>query len=295
MSGGRYPEQLLGYEKDDNNRSLWLWDDLPEMEMEVGYKVSRLLHYEKSAFQEISVAQTRAFGKMLVLDGVPQITEKDGFIYNEMITHIPLLTHPGARKIAMIGGGTCGPAKEACRYAAVEQIDVIEIDPRVTAVCELYLGAESATADLRVRLFHEDGAKWLKKTELKQQYDVLLIDRSDPYGPSAALYTNSFYNSVYESLSAKGVAAFQSGSPFFDAKGLAATVAALKKRFPFVCVYITAIPSFPGGIWSFTVASKSADPKQADLSNMPQPLRYLNAETFHAAFQLPHYMKNFLE
>ncbi|MCQ6562463.1 polyamine aminopropyltransferase [Paenibacillus mendelii] len=284
--------QLIGYEKEGSE--LWLWDDLPELHMEAGYRIDRLLHYERSPYQEISVAETAAFGRMLVLDGVPQVTEKDGYIYNEMITHLAMVTHPHPRHVAMIGGGDCGPAREAAKYTEVERIDVVEIDARVSEVCRLWLNRDpSERADSLTHLHHADGAKWIRKPPVP--IDVLLIDRSDPYGPSAALYTKAFYKSVYDSLSADGITVFQSGSPFFDMKGLRITTQRLRSLFPVVRTYWTAIPSFPGGMWSFTLASKGTDPLLGCMDRLPTDTRYVNKAIIPAAFELPNFIQSALD
>lgn len=275
---------LTGYEKED--AELWLWDDLPELHMEVGYQINRLLHFERSKYQEISVAETAAFGRMLVLDGVPQITEKDGYIYNEMISHIGLLTHPAPQHVAMIGGGDCGPSREAAKYPGIKQIDVVEIDPRVTTVSRMWFNPNQAVEDdPRITISHEDGALWIQKQ--RERVDVLLVDRSDPYGPAAVLYSRAFYKHIYTSLSYDGVAVFQSGSPFFDMKGLKRTRERLRALFPIVRTYLTTIPSFPGGIWSFTVASKRHDPLTASFDKLPLGTRHINAAIAKASFELP--------
>lgn len=280
---------LTGYEKDESE--LWLWDDLPELNMEVGYRISRLLHYERSDYQEISIAETAAFGRMLVLDGVPQITEKDGYIYNEMITHIGLLTHPAPRNVAMIGGGDCGPAREAAKYPDIKQIEVIEIDPRVTAVSRKWLNpSRTLQDDPRITVSHQDGSVWIQQR--RERIDVLLVDRSDPFGPAAVLYSKAFYKNIYASLSYDGIAIIQSGSPFFDMKGLKTTRNRLRSLFPIVRTYLTAIPSFPGGIWSFTIASKRHDPLTASFDKLAPGTRYINADIARASFELPEYIKS---
>lgn len=285
---------LTGYYK-ETNEDLWLWDDLPDLDMEVGYKVGALLHYEQSPFQEISIVETKGFGRMLVLDGTPQVTSKDGFIYNEMITHIAMATHPEPKKVAMIGGGDCGPAREALKYASVQQIDVVEIDPRVIEVCRLWMTKEDdqTRGDL-ISTVLKDGYKWIQ--EQKNKYDVLLVDRSDPYGPAVSLYKQQFYQYVHDSLTDEGIVVFQSGSPYYNSDILKQTISRLKKLFPIVRTYLCSIPSFPGGIWSFTVASKKWDPLEANLDGLPwEETKYVNPEIFRASFVLPNYIKSKLE
>lgn len=284
---------LTGYYKEDEE--LWLWDDVPGIELEFGYKVDALLHYEQSALQEISIADTKSFGRMLVLDGTPQYTTKDGFIYNEMITHIALATHPDPKMVAMIGGGSCGPAREVVKYGSVRQADVVEIDRRVTEVCRTWFTeAETNEQDPRIRLIHRDGLEWIQ--EQKGNYDVLLVDRSDPYGPAIALYKQPFYEAVYQSLTDEGIAVFQSGSPYYYPFILKDTFKNLRKLFPIVRTYLITVPSFPCGIWSLTIASKKWDPLQADLNRLQcQNTKYINPEIFHAAFVLPNYVKELLK
>lgn len=284
-------DSLTGYYK-ETNEELWLWDDLPELDMEVGYKVDALLHYEQSPFQEISIVDTKGFGRMLVLDGTPQVTTKDGFIYNEMITHIAMTTHHEPKHIAMIGGGDCGPAREALSYESVQHIDVVEIDQRVVEVCRAWMtkGA-SLEQDGRVQMIYKDGYKWIK--EQKGIYDVLLVDRSDPYGPATSLYKQQFYQYVYDSLKDDGIVVFQSGSPYYNSNILRNTVRSLKKLFPIVLTYSCTIPTFPGGVWSFTIASKKWDPQQADLNRLQwQGTNYINPEIFRSSFILPNYIKS---
>ncbi|MUT64793.1 polyamine aminopropyltransferase [Paenibacillus sp. NEAU-GSW1] len=289
MSNRDFSESLIGYEKEDDQ--LWLWDDIPELKMEIGYKIKKLLHLEKSAFQEISIVETASYGRMLVLDGTPQITEKDGFIYNEMISHIALTTHPKPLTAGMIGGGDCGPAREALKYGSVETIDVVEIDPLVVSACRTWMTPYESND--RIRLFYEDGARWIKKQQ--RQYDVLLVDRSDPYGPATALYTAGFYRDVHQALKDDGIAVFQSGSPFYS-DSFKKTVNQLRKLFPIVHTYTTTIPSFPGGIWTFTIASKRWSPLQADLNRLQwENAKYMNPDIFRASFQLPNYIRDMLK
>jgi spermidine synthase len=284
---------LTGYEKDSGD--LWLWDDVPEKGFELGYKVEELLHYEKSKYQEISIATSTGFGEILVLDGIPQYTTKDGFIYNEMLAHVPLTTHPHPVKVAIIGGGNCGAASEAVKYDTIEELNIIEIDKRVVEVSNRWLSkTEKFKEDKRVNIIYCDGAEWIK--EQKEIYDVLLLDRSDPYGPSIKLYKKAFYKHIYDSLKDDGLMACQSESPYFYLEVLKNTVNNLRSMFPFVYIYLATIPSFPGGIWSFTLASKKWHPKDADLTHLKyQDTQYINQHIFRSCFHLPNYLlKNIL-
>ncbi|GAB6171007.1 polyamine aminopropyltransferase [Paradesulfitobacterium aromaticivorans] len=284
---------LTGYEKDDDH--LWLWDDVPEKGFELGYKVEELLHYEKSEYQEISIAASSGFGKMLVLDGIPQYTTKDGYIYNEMLTHVPLTTHPHPKKIAIIGGGNCGAAREAIKYDAMEELNIVEIDKRVVEVSNMWLSkTEIWKEDKRVNIIYRNGAEWIK--EQKAIYDILLLDRSDPYGPSIGLYKETFYKNIFNSLKNDGLMVCQSESPYFYLDILTNTINILRTIFPIVLVYLATIPSFPGGIWSFTLASKKWSPLTADLSRLKcEDSQYINQQLFTSCFQLPNYLLKALD
>ncbi|KMM36900.1 spermidine synthase [Alkalihalobacillus macyae] len=282
-----------GYKKDPYH-VLWIENYVGKTRMKVAYKVKSLLHYEQSAFQEISVVETKGFGRMLVLDGIPQVSTNEGFIYNEMISHIPIVTHPDPKNVGMIGGGDCGHAREAMKYKSIEKIDVVEIDERVTSVCRKWLTPEEDfKSDKQFQMIHQDGYEWIQKQ--KNSYDVLMIDRPDPVGPGKKLFSSDFYQYVYDALSEDGVVTFQSGSPFYNESILKKTRYKLKKLFPIVRTYILTIPLFPCGIWSFTMASKKPDPLEADLTKlMDKDTNYINPEIFTSSFTLPNYIRNML-
>jgi spermidine synthase len=277
------------------DEDLWISNYVAKARIRTEYKVKSLLHYEISPYQEISVVDTKGFGRMLVLDGIPQNSSGEGFIYNEMISHIPIVTHPNPKAVGMIGGGDCGPAREAMKYSGIEKIDVVEIDQQVTDVCRTWLTpASHYDNDHRFSMIHLDGVEWVQKN--KGNYDVLIIDRSDPVGPAAKLYKKDFYNDVYEALTNDGVVVIQSGSPFYSTSTLPKTSKSLKELFPIVRTYLVTIPLFPCGIWSYTVASKKYDPLTADLSRLQDgETKYINAELFLASFVLPNYVKTLLE
>lgn len=280
--------------KEDDDGVLWISNYVGNARLTTAYKVKDLLHFETSPFQEISVVETKGFGRMLVLDGIPQVSTGDGFIYNEMISHIPIVTHPNPKKVAMIGGGDCSHVREVMKYSQVEKIDVVEIDEQVTNVCYNWLTPSSYyEQDKRFQMIHEDGLKWIQQ---HSGYDVLMIDRPDPVGPGRALFQADFYKHVYNCLTDDGVAVFQSGSPFYNVSTLRKTVQNLKQLFPIVRTYLVTIPLFPCGIWSFTIASKKCDPLQADLTRLQtNDTKYVNEDIFMSSFILPNYVKKIIE
>ena len=284
---------LYGFHKEDG--TVWIRNFVGNVRIEQWYKIQSLLQYEKSQYQEISIVESKGFGRMLVLDGTPQISMKEGFIYNEMISHIPLVTHPNPKKVAMIGGGDCGPARETMKYREVEQIDVVELDPKVTELCRKWLTPASVyDNETRLTMIHEDGYDWIQRQ--KGRYDVLIIDRPDPVGPGAKLFTVEFYQSVFDSLTDDGVVVFQSGSPYYNISTLQRTVKNAKKLFPIVYPYLFTIPLFPCGIWSFTLASKKWEPLKADRSRLQdENTQYIDADVYQSAFVLPKYVKKLIE
>jgi spermidine synthase len=283
-------KSLSGFKKDDNG-VLWISNYVANAKLKTNYKVKTLLHYEKSQYQQISIVETEGFGRLLVLDGTPQISTFEGFIYNEMISHVPILTHHNPKSVAMIGGGDCGNARETMKYSGIEQIDVVEIDERVTELAQKWLTPASAYEnDNRFQMIHQDGFDWIQ--EKKGAYDVLIIDRPDPVGPGTKLFKPDFYQYVFDSLTDEGVVVFQSGSPYYNTSTLRSTVQNLRTLFPIVRTYLVSIPLFPCGLWSFTIASKKWDPLQVDLSKLQhQETKYITPEVFLASFALPKYVQ----
>lgn len=285
---------LSGFRKDDNG-VLWISNYVTNAKIRINYKVQDLLHFEQSKYQQISIVDTIGFGRMLVLDGTPQISTIEGFIYNEMISHVPIVTHPNPKRVAMIGGGDCGNARETMKYKGVEKIDVVEIDKRVVELCRKWLTPQSAYEnDKRLNMIYEDGFEWIQGQN--GSYDVLLIDRPDPVGPGKKLFSSDFYEYVYDALSDDGVVVFQSGSPFYNQSTLKRTVKNLREKFPIVRTYLMTIPLFPCGLWSFTLASKKYDPLKADLSKLQDSdTKYISQDLFKASFTLPKYVQNLID
>lgn len=291
--GGNMSERK-GFRK-DNNGVLWISNYVANAKLRINYKVKDLLDFQKSEFQQISIVDTAGFGRMLVLDGIPQISTAEGFIYNEMISHIPIVTHHNPKRVAMIGGGDCGNARETMKYKDIEKIDVVEIDKHVIELCQKWLTPTTAYEnDPRLNMIFDDGYEWIQKQN--GAYDVLLIDRPDPVGPGKRLFSSEFYKYVYNALSNDGVVGFQSGSPFYNQSTLKRTVKSLRELFPIVRTYIMTIPLFPCGLWSFTIASKKYDPLTADLSKLQDmDTKYISEEMFLASFVLPKYIQELLE
>lgn len=272
-------------QKIDNN--LWLTED-ERGNMKVSYRIKEIIFESQSDFQHVMILDSYDFGRMLVLDGVVQTTAKDGYIYNEMISHIPLNIHPKPKDILIIGGGDCGVAKEVVKYSGLHTIDMVEIDKIVVKVCKEHLTEVSGNLnDQRVNFLFDDGVKYAKETTKK--YDIIIVDSSDPIGPAEALIELSFYKSLHRILKDDGLMVCQSQSPAFHEKITKQTFNRLSSLFPSTKLYYATVPTYPGGFWSFTLASKKYEniyTKQINKDTL-----YVNYEILNSCFKLPEFIK----
>ncbi|RKD27336.1 spermidine synthase [Caminicella sporogenes DSM 14501] len=285
--------QLLEFFKIINGET-WLVEDERD-NMKLYYRVKEVLSSKKSPFQHVNIIDSYDFGRCLVLDGVMQTTELDGYIYNEMISHIPVVTHQNPKKVLIIGGGDCGVANELSKYKELESVDMVEIDKVVVDECvdKLTMISGNAPNDERINFLFEDGIKFVKDKE--KCYDVAIVDSSDPVGPAEVLFSEEFYVDLKKSLKDDGIMVCQSQSPIFHKEVLKRTRDILKKHFPIVRTYKAVVPSYPGGMWSFTLASFKYDPLNANLERLVKNTKYINKDIFKSCFSLPNFMKEYLD
>lgn len=257
----------------------------------LSYKVEEILAVEQSPFQHIMILDLYDYGPTLVLDGVVQSTSVDGQIYNEMITHIPMVAHPTAKNVLIIGGGDCGAAYEALKYPNVI-VDMVEIDEAVVRLCRKLMPAVSRDLeDPRLNYLFQDGFKFI--ADSTDVYDVIIIDSSDPAGPAESLFTDDFYQMVKNAMKVDGIMICQSESPILYRETLRNTRASLKSIFKNVKTCIAAVPTYPGGIFSFTCASDAIDPSQWN-GEWTLDTRYLNKDIYKAGFRLPKFIEELL-
>lgn len=262
-------------------------------------KVDRQLYSANSEFQRIDVFDSKEFGRFLTLDGYMMLTEKDEFIYHEMITHIPVAVHPNPKKILLIGAGDGGVIRELTRYPSIESIDLVEIDELVVEVSKKYLPTTSCCFDdPRINFYFEDGVKFIRSCEDK--YDIIIVDSTDPFGPGEGLFTKEFYGSCYKALKADGIMVNQHESPFYD-EDVAAMQRSHKRiveSFPISKVYQAHIPTYPSGHWLFGFASKKYHPVNdfngTKWSMLGLKTRYYNPRLHVGAFALPNYVEELL-
>ncbi len=277
-----------------------LWFSEPHTpNVKLSIKVDKQLFSAQSDFQRIDVFDSPEFGRFLTLDGYIMLTEKDEFIYHEMITHVPMAVHPNAKKILVIGAGDGGAVRELCRYDSIEQIDMVEIDEMVVQVCKDFLPQTACKLeDKRVHIYYEDGLRFVRSKE--NQYDLIIVDSTDPFGPGEGLFTKEFYGNCYKALKADGIMVNQHESPFYEGDALACMRAhkRIVESFPISRVYQAHIPTYPSGHWLFGFASKEYHPvdnlREQQWNELGLETKYYTTKLHKGAFYLPGYVEKLL-
>ena len=268
--------------------------------VQISIRVDKQLYSGKSEFQRIDVFESPEFGRFLTLDGYMMLTEKDEFIYHEMITHVPMAVHPNVKKVLVIGAGDGGVVRELVRYHDIEKIDMVEIDPLVVEVCKKYLPQTACRFnDNRLTVHYEDGLRFVRFKE--NEYDLIIVDSTDPFGPGEGLFTKEFYGNCYKALKEDGILINQHESPFYpdDAAACQRAHKNIVETFPIAKVYQAHIPTYPSGHWLFGFASKKYHPLK-DLNETRWNMRSLSCKyyttTLHkGAFYIPAYVENLLK
>ncbi|KZL93743.1 polyamine aminopropyltransferase [Clostridium magnum] len=258
------------------------------------YKIKETLVTKKTEFQDLAIVDTYEFGRMLVLDGIIQTTVRDEHVYHEMISHIPLFTHPNPKKVLVVGGGDGGAIREVLKHPSVEKAVLCEIDGDVVTECKKFLPEIScALEDPRCEVFIGDGIKYVH--EHKNEFDVIIVDSTDPFGAAEGLFGGSFYKEIYECLTEDGIFIAQTETPFYLPDVVKRVYDDANAVFPVTRLFMAAIPTYPSGFWSFTVGSKKHDPKAVDLSNtIDIATKYYTKELHKACFVLPKFVEDII-
>lgn len=262
----------------------WFYEKMSP-ETVYGYHVTPV-HEEKTDFQELQIVDHGHFGRMMILDNVVQTTEKDEFIYHEMMTHLPImsLARP-AESILIIGGGDGGILQECLRHDSVKRVTMVDIDGRVIEVSKEMLFFKEAFKDPRLELIVGDGAAYVASEEAQtKKFDVVIVDSPDPVGPAMVLFEAPFYKNINKCLNDDGVMVRQAGVPVFQAPELKEAVEHVQLSFPHVAVYRGVVPVY-GGDMAFVIASKNGAP--VDQPNGKFTGRYYHTRFHNAAFVLP--------
>lgn len=278
---------------------LW-FSELQTSNVKLSIRVDRQIFSQQSEVQRIDVFESKEFGRILSLDGHIMLTERDEFIYDEMITHVPMAVHKEAKDILVIGAGDGGVVRELTRYDRVEHIDLVEMDPLVVEVCREYLPQNACRLDdKRVSLHFENVLKFLRKCE--NQYDLIIVDSNDPFGPGESLFTKEFYGNCYKALRESGIMVNQQGSPFYaeDAIACQRSHQRIVSTFPISRVYQAHIPTYAAGYWLFGFASKKYHPindfDAAAWSIYGLTTRYYTTRLHVGSFYLPAYLEEMLK
>ena len=264
----------------------------------IAIKIKEILFSEQSPFQKVEILDSdSALGKILTLDGLMMTTEGDEYFYHEMISHIPMMNHKNPKSVLVIGGGDGGTVREILKHDTVEKVVLCEIDGMVIDVCKKYLPTIAGMLDdPRVEVLVEDAIEFIKDKE--DQYDIVLIDSTDPMGPGEGLFTEEFYTNVKKSLKKGGIVAAQSESPVVNKEEIKKMYSLLKKVFPITSTFTSPIPTYPGGYWAWAFCSDEVEPlsyiDERRCEEVTKTCKVYNKEYHQARFALPNFLKNLL-
>lgn len=265
------------------------------------FSVDNVLYRDKTGHQDLVIFENAALGRVMALDGVVQTTERDEFIYHEMMTHVPLLAHGAAKRVLIIGGGDGAMLREVSRHKNIEQITMVEIDAGVVTFCKQYLPNHSAGAyeDPRFKLVIDDGVNFVR--QCNDKFDVIISDCTDPIGPGESLFTSEFYQGCHNCLNENGIFVAQNGVCFLQQDEAINSHRKLSHYFGDVSFYQAAIPTYYGGIMTFAWASNNPALRQLDTATLQARFdaanlncRYYNPAIHTGSFALPQYLLNAL-
>lgn len=276
-------------------KGAWLVDQ-GSPDITSAFRVTRLVHAEQTPYQHLEIYESPVFGRMLVLDGAVQTTDRDEFIYHEMLAHPALCTHPAPRRVLIIGGGDGGALEEALKHP-LERATLVEIDEAVVRTSRQYLGGVAGRAfeDPRAALVIGDGIAYAGETA--DRFDVVLVDSTDPQGPAVGLFSPDFYGTIARRLAPGGMLVVQSGSAVYQRDLIRSVRRTLRPFFPVVRTYIAAVIEYPGTLWSFTVGSLGPDPVAVSRESIARRtagfgLRYYTPIGHEAAFAPPPFLRD---
>ena len=263
-------------------------------------RVNRHLYSHRSDYQQIDIYDTPEFGKVLTLDGNVMLTERDEFIYDEMITHVPMAVHPDVKDVLVIGAGDGGVVRELARYECIKSIDLVEMDEHVLNACRQYLPENACRLDDdRVHIYFDNALRFIRRRQA--QYDLIIVDSTDPFGPLEGYFTREFYGICYNALKEDGIMVNQQGSPFYrqDAEAMQRSHKRIVSTFPISRVYQAHIPTYAAGYWLFGFASKKYHPiddfDSGKWLNLHLKTQYYTVRLHTGAFFLPAFLERMLE
>ena len=258
-------------------------------------KITKTYVDEQTEFQALDMIETEEFGTMLVLDGMVMTTVKDEFVYHEMVAHPILFTHPNPEHVLVVGGGDGGVIREIMKHPKVKKAVLVDIDGKVIEYSKKYLPTIACELENpRVEVHVNDG--FMHIHEHKNTYDVIMVDSTEPVGPAANLFTRGFYQGIYEALKEDGIFVAQTDNPWFKADLIQMVNRDVKEVFPIVRVYAANIPTYPSGLWTFTMGSKKYDPLEVDETAIPElDTKYYTPRLHKTAFVLPKFVEDLVK
>ena len=259
-----------------------LFDDLG---FRMSFQVDRVLYELQTDHQHLILFEQAYFGKMLMLDGATQISKRDEFIYQEMMSHVPLFAHGNAQDVLIIGGGDCGIAEEVLKHKTVKRLTQVEIDAKVVEFAKEHFPEFTTPvfADKRFESVIDDGAKYVAKTD--RRFDAIIVDSTDPQGPGKILFGEKFYSGCRRCIKKGGVLVTQNGVPFFQKNELTSTMSKFRKLFADATCYVAAIPVYVGGHMAMGIATDNKRLRRQPVKTIAQ--RYRKAGSFKTKYWTP--------
>jgi len=282
----------------------WIAETLHEsIGLRTTYAAERVLYEQRTARQHLVLFEHGFFGKMLMLDGATQITSRDEFVYQEMMSHVPLFAHGRAEDVLIVGGGDCAIAKEVLKHGSVKRLTQVEIDPAVVEFAKQHFPefAGPVFADARFESVIGDGAEYVARS--RRRFDVIIVDSTDPQGPGAVLFTREFYAACKRCLAEGGVLVTQNGVPFLQADELVASIGHFRALFADATCYTAAVPTYVGGLMAMGFASDDRRLRRTPVRTIAAryrragafPTRYWTPELHAAAFALPRFIADLVD
>ena len=282
------------------NQNKWITENYKDI-YKMSYKVKKRLYSKRSSFQKIEVYDTDYLGRVLLNDDLLMTSERDEFVYHEMIAHVPLFAHSNPKKVLVIGGGDGGTVREVLKHKSVESVVMVEIDSCVIEASKEFISVTARELENnRLSLIVEDGVKHLKEAK-DNSFDIVLVDSTDPIGPAAPLFNESFYSDVERVLTDGGVVVSQCENPFLEIEAQKSLLNIKAKLFKKTFVYNYSNITYPSGLWSFSMATKGEldpfSPTRTEdfIEDFVEDLKYYNKEIHKASFALPQFQRKALK